>query len=638
MQYKSFDQLQKGVRIGRMWPRVTNYRYPLERWMMLMTILIIGLSALSLRAFSLQGFAFFFIFGFVINYVFIRSIIESFKRDAIEVSDTQFPEIKALVDECRHHVDIPTDTRVFVTYHPAMNAFAMGLSRPYSIVLFSALIDNMEADELKYVIGHEMGHIKFGHTIWLTLIGQFGYLTYGIPVLSTLYRFFFLFWRRTAEVTADRAGLVGCGKLDKAISAQVKFGAGPWLAKYVDTDSLARQARESKDNTLAAVVETFGTHPLLTTRIQHMVNFAASEAFRILRPDARRTSSSTATPDSPNITKVTLINRQSSAPTSKKGAIRRLVPGGMSNVQPTIAKDTEQAIQPESTPELSGDISEPATKSKEINWPQEVGFSRLNVSALRANAERAEMWLRLGEILQSNGQLDEAATCLQRAKGLLPGSTPNGSNNNSLHGHNLLLAAGEKQPASIAASNSCPTCGQVNPQGTHYCGQCQTQLQKPCLECGVWLPARYPNCIHCGQNQSQLIAMLKAEARSARQHAEQTLPPKGLTKWENIYSTVLVIDLMIILAALAWQSWESAPTLAWVYIGGAGLTFILGVVVSEFVARRRKRNYWRLFDEVELATRRYNGIAGTLAQHHITLDPPRLESKDPWRWAHDAAK
>jgi Zn-dependent protease with chaperone function len=634
MHYKSLNRLHTAVRIGRAWPRVSSYRYPLERWMMLITILIIGLALLSMGVFSFRGLAIFFVIGFAVNYIFIRSIIESFKRDSIEVSDTQFPEIKALVDECRHYVDIPTDTRVFVTYHPAMNAFAMGLGRPYSIVLFSALIDNMDADELKYVIGHEMGHIKFGHTIWFTLIGQFGYLTYGIPILKTLYHFFFLFWSRTAEITADRAGLVGCGRIDKAISAQVKFGAGPWLAKYVDTDTLARQARQSKDNTLAAVVETFGAHPLMTTRIQHLVNFAASETFHILRPDARQPSSSRTTPTSPDVTKLKLLNRPSTAPASKKRAIRRLVPGGMSKIQPATAEDKEQIPSPETPPEHSDrniDLSEITAKSKEINWSQEVSFNRLNVSALRANAEQAEMWLRLGEILQSNGQLNEAATCLHRAKELLP--TSNEANNGSFYGHNFLLAAGENQSAGIATSNSCPTCERLNPQGTHYCGQCQTQLQKPCLECGAWLPARYPNCIYCGQNQSQLIATLKAEARAAQKHAERTLPPQGLTRWENIYSIVFVADIILILGVLAWQSWESSPVAAGGYVGGAVLTFFLGVVISEIVARRRKRTYWRLFDEVELATRRYNDIADTLAHQNLTLDPPRLESKDPWRWA-----
>jgi len=71
-----------------------------------------------------------------------------------------FRRSTTLVDDCRRHVDIPADTPVFISYSPYMNAFAMGLGRPYAIVLFSALVDHLDEAELKYVIRHEMGHIK----------------------------------------------------------------------------------------------------------------------------------------------------------------------------------------------------------------------------------------------------------------------------------------------------------------------------------------------------------------------------------------------------------------------------------------------------------------------------------------------
>ena len=272
--------------VGAARSRQINYRYPAERWMLLLTLIVIGLILYFFQGMSAGGLVFIFIVGPVLNYLFIRAYIEGFKRDSVQVSETQFPEIKALVDECRDYVAIPADTRVFISYSPYLNAFAIGLGRPYSIVLFSALIDQLDRDELKYVLSHEMGHIKFKHTVWLTLIGQLGAESYGLPLLGWFYRFCFLLWSRTAELSADRAGLVGCGRLDKAISAQLKAGAGPWLAQRVDIKTLARQAHETQGNFWAAFREAWGSHPLMTTRIQRMVNFAASETFRLLRPEA----------------------------------------------------------------------------------------------------------------------------------------------------------------------------------------------------------------------------------------------------------------------------------------------------------------------------------------------------------------
>lgn len=415
MYYPGLSKVQTAIRSAVTELRPGSYRYPSERWMLVITVFIVVIAFLSSTAFSLQGFVFFIVIGVVVNYFFIRSYIEGFKRDAVLVSDSQFPQIKALIDECRHHVDVSPDTQVFVTYSPIMNAFAVGLGRPYSVVLFSALIDHLDDDELKYVISHELGHIKFGHTIWLTLIGQLGSQTYGIPLLAPLFRFCFLFWSRAAELTADRAGLVGCGKLEKAISAQLKVGAGPWLAQWVNIEALARQARQANGNFFAAFRETWGTHPLLTTRLQRLINFATSETFNWHRPDIRRESHT----------------KNTTAPTPKR-AIRKIAPKSTPTTLPPVSSNgaspptqidkTGSSIQPPAAPA--------APDNKSANWSQEIGFHRLHVSAIRANTEQAEMWLKLGELLQSYGQSSEAVACLERARGLIQGSTLSGTGDN----------------------------------------------------------------------------------------------------------------------------------------------------------------------------------------------------------------
>jgi len=637
MNYRGLGRIPSVLQTGTTWPHVPGYRYPTERWLLIATLLIIGVGLVLSGYFSFTGFAIFFIFGFAFNYFFIRSYIEGLKRDAVQVSDTQFPQIKELVDESRRYVDVSPDTRVFVTYSPYMNAFAVGLGRPYSIVLFSALVDNLDADELKYVISHEMGHIKFGHTIWLTLIGQLGTQTYGVPFLGGLFRFCFLFWSRAAELTADRAGLVGCGKLDKAISAEVKFGAGPWLARWVDAKALARQARESTGNVFAAFRETWGTHPLMTTRIRRLVNFATSETFRILRPDAHR--------GGPNSRPKNNADPQPGPPAPdalpERSVIRRLAPKNNATPDTTLAADLastefeETAAADSSPPPDNAAFSDtpPATE-----WSKKISFNRLNVSAIRANVEQAEMWLRLGELLQSYGQSGQAGVCMQRAQALINGSAlPTTAGEQSFTPQDLALAAGQSpaaEMATTAAAAACPTCGTTNQSGTHYCYHCRTQLKKPCLECGIWLPANYPNCPHCGQNQAQIIATLKAEANSAKKIAQQPLPPRRLTRWEAIYGSIFLIDIMLILSTLAWQSGTAAPVQTAAYIAGAILTLQMGIIVVVIWTKRRTRRYWHLFDEVDLATQRYNEIADTLARQNVVLDPPQIAPKDPWQWAH----
>jgi Zn-dependent protease with chaperone function len=267
-------------------PRTLDYQYPKEHQTLLITI---GAIIVALFVFSTVSLGVFFVMATIavgINYLFIRAKAEGTMRSALRVSDRQRPDIKVLVDECMRHVDISPDTRVFITQSPILNAYAFGLGKPYSIILNSALVKHLDADELKCVIGYEMGHIKFGHTNLLSLIGTLGGETFGIPGIGMLIRYAFLFWERASEFTADRAGLVACGRLDKAISTELKLGVGPELAEEVDMRELAQTWRAEKGNILGAFGEMQGTHPMMLTRIQQIIEFGTSDAYRYLRPDA----------------------------------------------------------------------------------------------------------------------------------------------------------------------------------------------------------------------------------------------------------------------------------------------------------------------------------------------------------------
>lgn len=613
--------------------RFIKYRYPTELWLLVATLFVIGAAIFSARYFSLGGFAFFLFTGLIFNYLFIRAVVEGFKREAVQVTATQFPELHALVEECRQHIEIPRDTKVFVSYSPYMNAFAIGLGRPYAIVLFSGLVDNLDRDELKYVLAHEMGHIHFGHTIWLTLIGQLGSQTYGVPILRTVFRLIFLFWSRAAEMSADRAGLVACGQLDKVISTQVKMGAGPLLARWANLDMLARQAREARISFFGSFVELLGTHPTMTTRIRRLVDFAASETFRRLRPDiyARQDASGWSVDGA-------AANGADTATAKPRPVIRRLLP--KSNSSAPIAQRNGAAPNPmfdsdPPEPEKPDDDA-PATEPDVSEWPQELGYQRMTIAAMRANAEQSDMWLKLGELFQVHGQPQQAAACLQRAHTLLSGTKDNVPEHAAASAGDLALMAFNQQwelpPKTPTGSVTCPKCDTPNPNRARFCYQCQASLRRACLQCGALLMPNHPNCTYCGQNQAQAISALKDEAESVRQAATQPVPPRMLRWYEIVFGVIFLIDVMIVLWVLTPQwSTRNSEQMA-LFIGGAVLIWLISLIGGTIWARRRVRRHWRVFDEVDFSVRRYNEIADILAQQNISLKPERLTPRNPWRW------
>lgn len=164
---------------------------------------------------------------------------------AAEITPTQYPELYPLVAELRQRWAMPR-TRVFIRYWPDVSqSVAYGFHEPYVIVIDQLLVSVLDAEEMKYVIGREMAHIKFGHT---RLRAFFGSDDLEMPPLlewfSSVRDVAFSGWGRAQTLTGDRAGLIACGRPSKALSALIKSTVGPWLDVHPNIDELIAQAEE----------------------------------------------------------------------------------------------------------------------------------------------------------------------------------------------------------------------------------------------------------------------------------------------------------------------------------------------------------------------------------------------------------
>jgi Zn-dependent protease with chaperone function len=162
----------------------------------------------------------------------------------------------------------------FVVPKRERNAYTFGFSDPKIVVIYSSMLNVMDADELKFIIGHELGHVVLGHTWLNTLLGGMS----GIPTslgAAILLTFSFRWWNRACEYSADRAGMLACGSLNKAVSALVKLVAGKarTQAEFDRALNLIDQEDDSLENVLA---ETLSTHPLIIRRINQLREYAAT--------------------------------------------------------------------------------------------------------------------------------------------------------------------------------------------------------------------------------------------------------------------------------------------------------------------------------------------------------------------------
>lgn len=108
----------------------------------------------------------------------------------------------------------------FVYSASEVNAFVTTGRAQTLVAVSSWAVNHLTTAELAFVLGHELGHVLFGHTeIAVNHLVERAQL----PPSSTIR---LRAWQRASEISADRAGLLLCGSVDAAAHALFKAASG----------------------------------------------------------------------------------------------------------------------------------------------------------------------------------------------------------------------------------------------------------------------------------------------------------------------------------------------------------------------------------------------------------------------------
>lgn len=254
-----------------------NYRYPSEMPILLVTISVIGIVLLFSAGFTICVLPAFLGLVVFMAYLANKAHTQALIQNAARVTPETSPQLAGLVQDCMARLR-PGQVQVFVTRERQLNAYTFGVNQPFTVVLFAPLLKVMDADELRFIIGHELGHVALGHT-WLNSIlgGMAGVpTTLGMVVILIAA---FRWWNRACEYSADRAGLIACRNPEKAVSALVKLASGGARGSAEMQNALARI--EAEDDSWANVAaESLSTHPMVVRRIAELRKYAASSEYR----------------------------------------------------------------------------------------------------------------------------------------------------------------------------------------------------------------------------------------------------------------------------------------------------------------------------------------------------------------------
>jgi Zn-dependent protease with chaperone function len=147
---------------------------------------------------------------------------------SIHVTPRQCGKIYELFKEAIDILDMQ-EPDLFIACSPIINAFTFGAERPF-IVINSALVDLLDEDELLAVLAHELGHVKAGHALYLSIaytLSSVASRIFGLGGIASIGLAASLFdWTRKSELTADRAELLVVQDIEVCLRLHMKLAGG----------------------------------------------------------------------------------------------------------------------------------------------------------------------------------------------------------------------------------------------------------------------------------------------------------------------------------------------------------------------------------------------------------------------------
>ncbi len=214
-----------------------------------------------------------------------RSLRLLFLASSVRASNDQFPHLYQLVLDSSAVLDLPEVPELFITQDPIPNAMTLGSDKPF-IVITTGLVDLLDAEEIRFVIGHEVGHALSGHAVYRTMLFHLtrlatrlawfaiGYISLRV-IIAGLEE-----WYRKSELSCDRAGVLASQDPGAARRALMKIAGGSRISE-LNPDAFLQQAHEYdavpdvREGLLKLLQLQGTTHPFAVVRVAELDRWVA---------------------------------------------------------------------------------------------------------------------------------------------------------------------------------------------------------------------------------------------------------------------------------------------------------------------------------------------------------------------------
>jgi Zn-dependent protease with chaperone function/competence protein ComGC len=193
------------------------------------------------------------------------------RSEGVRVDERQLPELHATFRAVCDQLGVIKPPALYVIQAGGiLNAFATRFSGRDFVVVYSDFLEALgpSSPEMKFVLGHELGHIKSRHVLKSLFLGP-GML---FPLIGPAYR-------RAWETSCDRYGAYAAQDVEGSVRAMLVLSGGKQHGPQLSADAFAGQHADER-GFFVSLHELTSTYPTLSRRVTDLLSLRTGQPAR----------------------------------------------------------------------------------------------------------------------------------------------------------------------------------------------------------------------------------------------------------------------------------------------------------------------------------------------------------------------
>ncbi len=189
-------------------------------------------------------------------------LVAHLRSEAVRVNERQLPELHAAFREVCERLGVTQIPQLYVLQAGGvLNAFATRHTGRDFVVVFSDFLEALgpSSPEMKFILGHELGHIKSRHVLKQIFLGPGLFF----PLIGPAYR-------RAWESSCDRHGAFAAQDVEGSVRAMLTLTGGREHGRKLDPGAFAGQHTDER-GFFVSLHELTSTYPTLSRRVTDLL-------------------------------------------------------------------------------------------------------------------------------------------------------------------------------------------------------------------------------------------------------------------------------------------------------------------------------------------------------------------------------